>query len=128
MVLASKKIHVSDIAYYHYIRRVTSATATASLSKTLDAINACREAIGEIELSSAALREKRWLKQFVTNTVYSTLQYYKKLDMNDRKAFREEMYKNLDLMGYPSKPKFLLLKSCLIIFGIDTTLGIMLKI
>ena len=122
VILASKTIYISDIAFYHYVRRKDSAMGEVKLSKTIDALNACREAMYVIDKSDATKKEKKALKKFISNTAYSTLQYYKRLTKQDKLALKQNLVDYRDILIIPSKRKFLFIRLFIFVFGLTPTL------
>ncbi len=122
VLLNSRNIYLSNIAFYHYVRRNNSAMGAVKLSKTTDALDACSEAMFVINNSNVANSHKRALKAFVSNTAYSTLQYYKKLTKEDKAKLKEKLEEVREIFTIPSKSKFLLIRCCLFMFGLNVSL------
>lgn len=128
VIMSAGTVYVTDLAYYHYIKYPTSVMGTASLAKTIDAINACEEAMMVVKNSNLEPQIKRALNVYISKTAYSTMQFYKKLTKEDKKKFKEQLYEKTNLFVLTNKPKFVLIKTFLIIFGIDATLVMLSKI
>lgn len=122
VLLNSGKIYLSNIAFYHYVRRSNSAMGAVKLSKTTDALDACSEAMFVINNSNVPNSQKRALRKFISNTAYSTLQYYKKLTKEDKVKLKEKLEEVRDIFTIPSKSKFLLIRACILLVGFDGAL------
>lgn len=115
-------VMVSKTSFYHYVKHEKSAMNTSNLKKTVDAINACKEAVYVINNFDGIRVEQRALKKIVANTQISTLQYYKGLSKQDKIEFKKQLENYENWLGCPAKFKLLILRLFILFFGIDLTL------
>lgn len=120
-------LFISNFSYYHYVKHEASVMNSANFTRTKEAIDACKEALKNINTSILPNKYKKALKRTVINTQYSTLQYYKKMNKEDRVLFKKYIEDYQAWLGIPSKPKFWLIRACLLFFGLDFTLFLMTK-
>lgn len=128
LMLANPVIYASDYSYYHYVKHETSVMNSANFTRTRDGIEACKEGIKDIDESSLNSKQKKILKKMVISTQYSTFQFYKRMNKEDRKLFKEYLRDYQKWLGKPTKFKFWLIRICLLVFGLDVTLFLTTKL
>lgn len=128
LVINNPKIFTSKYSYYHYVKHETSVMNSANFTRTRDGIEACKEGIKDIDESSLNSNQKKILKKMVISTQYSTFQFYKRMNKEDRKLFKEYLRDYQKWLGKPTKFKFWLIRICLLVFGLDVTLFLTTKL